>query len=106
MSILSGSSQTFWVVISDGTCETISTTIITANEGVENVTNQGNLNPKILCDEDFNETITVDLSEWNSELINNVVGIQFSYYKSELEATNGTNPIILSQQISQRFGLF
>lgn len=91
--IPSGNSQTYWVVISDGTCETISTIIVTANEGVENVTNQVDLNPKMLCDEDFDESITVDLSQWNSELIAVSTGIQFAYYESELEAINGTNPI-------------
>lgn len=93
VSIPSGSTQSFWVLISDGICETISTIILIANEGVENVTDQLDLDTKFLCDEDFDGNIFVDLSEWNSELIANTIGILFGYYASEADAINETNPI-------------
>jgi gliding motility-associated-like protein len=93
VSIPSGTIQTFWVVISNGNCETISSIIITANEGVENVIDQSDLATKTVCDEDFDGAILVDLSEWNSELIASTIGILFSYYESEANAFNETSPI-------------
>jgi gliding motility-associated-like protein len=103
VSIPSGTTQTFWVVISDGSCETISSIMVTANEGVENVTDQADILIKTLCDDDFDGNIFVDLTEWNEELISSSMGINFSYYGSQSDAQNETNPItnLTNFQITQ-----
>lgn len=93
VNIATGSTQTYWVVISDGVCRSFSTIILIASESVQNVTNQTELEPKMLCDEDFDEFITVDLTEWHDELILSDLGIQFSYFMSQTDAENETNPI-------------
>jgi len=76
--IPTGSSETYWVVISNGTCETISQIHLEAIEGLEGVEQQ--IDPILVCDDDFDGIYTIDLTQAEDEFLADTTGITFSYY--------------------------
>src|SRR5690606_18080351 len=64
-----------------------------AAQGIEGVTVQENLIPQLICDDNFDGEIYVDLTFWEEELISETDLVDFYYYLTETDAIAGTNPI-------------
>jgi len=89
--IPTGTSEIYWVVISSGTCETISEIHLEAIEGLEGVEQQ--IDPILVCDDNFDGIYTVDLTQAEDGFMAVTTGITFTYYSD----SGFTNQIPASQ---------
>lgn len=86
----------YYVIISNGTCETISQIHLEASEGLNGLTDQTELDPIPVCDDDFDGIYTVNLTTSEALLITNSNGINFNYYAQAQDITDD-NPIAANE---------
>lgn len=73
-----GQTLSYWVVISNGSCSVISEVEMTASEGLDGL--EESVEPIEICDDDFDGIYTVDLTQIESEFLNDLTGINFLYF--------------------------
>lgn len=84
----------FWVIlVNEEGCREMRFIEFVLNDELENVTNQEDIEPVTICDEDFNGIIYVDLTYWEEVLFDNLALVAFEFFLDELDAISGTNPI-------------
>src|SRR5690606_3878915 len=73
-----GQTLSYWVVISNGSCSVISEVEMTASEGLDGLEDE--VAPIEICDDNFDGIYTVDLTQIQTEFLDIIAGISFTYY--------------------------
>lgn len=106
VSLIPGNSAIYWARVSLGGCWVVSEIHLEANQGIDGVALQDELSPELVCDEDFDGIIQVDLTIWESELFDGTGSVNYFYYLTETDAIAGTDPITTDVENYQLNGQF
>lgn len=96
-----GATTLVYVRVQNQTNDCFVVTILTLSPGAT-----ATLNTDVevaLCDPNFDGIYTYNLSQLNAQLIANPAGLTFSYYLTQQNAQNGTNPIAQNQWNNYQF---
>lgn len=90
-----GATTNIYVRVKNQTNDCYVVTLLTLYPGATATLNTGL--EIILCDENFDGTYTYTLPQMNAQLVANTAGLTFSYYLTQQNAIDGTNPIAQNQ---------
>src|SRR5690606_30930473 len=78
VTIATGNTVSYWVVVSNGTCEVVAEVQMEAAEGLDGLEQE--IDAIEICDDDFDGIYELDLTQVEDEFLNNTTGISFSYF--------------------------
>lgn len=91
---VNGGPVSFWARISGNICHSIAEIPLIPSEGIDGVTAQAEIPEIIVCDENFDGSYRVDLTQYEDLFLTEAEGIEFFYYATQADAESGSDPII------------